>query len=162
MTFAAGSIQRFLANLRGYEWLPVTTVRVLLGVFFCISGGPKLFSSSQMNEMVQTMVKSHIPFPKFNALFVSLLEFIGGAALVLGFLTPLWAVLLGADMVVATVTNRLSSVEGPGLINWLGNFLYLPEVLYALLLGWLLFAGPGRFSIDGFLARRWSIADVER
>ncbi len=157
-----GSILEALSGLRRHEWIPITTVRVVLGIFFCVSGGPKLFSPSGFNVMVETMTQSHIPFPKFNAAFVSLLEFVGGAALAFGFLTPLWAILLAGDMVVAILTNRLATVEGPGIVNWLGNFLYLPEVLYVLMLAWLVFSGPGRFSIDGMLARRRAMGDPVR
>lgn len=51
-------------------------------------------------------------------------------------------------------------------IAWLDDFLYLPEVLYVMILVWLIFSGPGRYSIDGLAARRrnpdFEIADYER
>jgi uncharacterized membrane protein YphA (DoxX/SURF4 family) len=56
-------------------------------------------------------------------------------------------------MLVAIFTNRLKSVQGDTVFIWLDNFLYLPEVLYALILGWLLIAGPGKFSLDELLSR---------
>ena len=74
-------IQSVLAKLSAAEWIPVTTARVLTGVFFCISGGTKLFVPSQFSELQQTMIQSHIPFPHASALFVSLVEFAcGGGA----------------------------------------------------------------------------------
>jgi putative oxidoreductase len=36
--------------------------------------------------------------------------------------------------------------------NWLDDFLYLPEVLYVLFFIWLICSGPGRFSVDYWLA----------
>ena len=36
----------------------------------------------------------------------------------------------------------------------LDDFLYLPEVLYVIILVWLIFSGPGRYSLDGLIARR--------
>jgi uncharacterized membrane protein YphA (DoxX/SURF4 family) len=61
------AIQSALATLRAAEWIPVTAVRILTGVFFCISGGTKLFMPSQFSEMQQTMTQSHIPFPRASA-----------------------------------------------------------------------------------------------
>ena len=146
-------IQRVLSNLRAAERYPITAARVLVGVFFCISGGAKLFVPARFSLMQQTMVSSHIPFPHASALFVSSVEFACGAGLALGLLTPLCAVLLAADMVVATLTNRVGSIHTTGLA-WLDDFLYLPEVLYLLILLWLLFSGPGPYSIDGLITRR--------
>ena len=59
-------IQNTLANLRAAAWVPLTTARVLTGVFFCISGGTKLLAPSHFTELQETMVQSHIPF--LNAL----------------------------------------------------------------------------------------------
>ena len=142
-------IQSALAKLSAAEWIPVTTARVLTGVFFCISGGTKLFVPSQFSEMQETMIHSHIPFPHASALVVSLIEFACGGGLVLGLLTPLCAVMLMGDMIVAILTNRIGSIHASGFLSWLDEFLYLPEVLYLLILFWLLFSGPGRYSVDG-------------
>jgi putative oxidoreductase len=148
------AIQSALAKLRAAEWMPVTAVRVLIGVFFCISGGTKLFVPAQFSEMQQTMIQSHIPFPHASALFVSLVEFACGGGLVLGLLTALCALMLMGDMIVAIFTNRIGSIQASGFLAWLDDFLYLPEVLYVLILLWLLFSGPGRYSVDGIMARR--------
>ena len=66
--------------LHAGEWIPVTATRILIGIFFCISGGTKLFVPAQFGVMEKTMVQSHIPFPRANALFVSMVEFACGAA----------------------------------------------------------------------------------
>src|SRR5215471_4651353 len=55
-------IQSTLAKLRAAEWVPLTTARVLTGVFFCISGGTKLLASSHFTELQENMLQSHIPF----------------------------------------------------------------------------------------------------
>jgi len=140
-----------LRPLQGY-WIAL--VRFAIGVFFCITGATKLFDPGARQEMVQTLASSGVPLPEVNALFVSVIEFAGGGFLALGFLTPVCAVLLGGDMLVAILTDRLRSVHGDTFFAWLDNFLYLPEVLYALILGWLLVAGPGKFSLDARLAPR--------
>ena len=155
------AIQRALVTLRAAEWIPVTVVRVLIGVFFCISGGTKLLVPSQFSEMQETMIQSHIPFPHASALFVSLVEFACGGGLVLGRLTPLCAVMLMGDMIVAIFTNRIGSIHASGFLAWLDDFLYLPEVLYVLILFWLLFSGPGPYSVDSMIAR-WGVSPASR
>ena len=155
-------IQTALTMLRAGEWMPVTAARVLIGIFFCISGGTKLFVKAQFAVLEQTMAQSHIPFPHANALFVATAEFACGAGLALGLLTPLCAAMLTGDMIVAIATNRIHSIQATGVLAWLDEFLYLPEVLYVLILVWLIFSGPGRYSVDGLIASRVGLSGVER
>jgi putative oxidoreductase len=57
------------------------------------------------------------------------------------------------DMTVATLTSAISTLpKGLSPLNWLDDFLYLPEVLYVLFFFWLIFSGPGKFSVDYWLA----------
>jgi putative oxidoreductase len=155
-------IQNALTMLRAGEWIPLTAARILIGIFFCISGGTKLFVKAQFGVVEQTMVQSHIPFPYASALFVSTVEFACGAGLALGLLTPLCAAMLMGDMIVAIATNRIHSIQASGVLAWLDDFLYLPEVLYTLILLWLIFSGPGRYSVDGLIASRAGLFGVER
>jgi putative oxidoreductase len=146
------AIESALATLRAAEWIPITAARVLIGIFFCISGGYKLFVPARFKVMEQTLAESHIPFPRANAFVASLVEFACGAGLIVGLLTPLCALVLAVDMIVAIATNRIKSIQSKGVLAWLDDFLYLPEALYVIILVWLIFSGPGRFSIDGLLA----------
>ncbi len=155
-------ITTILKVLRAGEWMPMTATRVLIGIFFCISGGTKFFVPAQFSVLEQTLVQSHIPFPHANALFVSMVEFACGAGLALGLITPLCAAMLAGDMIVAIATNRVHSIQASGFLAWLDDFLYLPEVLYTLILVWLIFSGPGRYSLDGLIARRAGVFDVDR
>ena len=150
--------QNALATLRTAEWIPITAARVLLGIFFCISGATKLLVPAQFILMERTLAQSHIPFPHANALFVSLIEFACGTGLATGLLTPLCSLALVIDMIVAIATNRIPSIQANGVLAWIDDFLYLPEVLYVIILSWLIFSGPGRYSIDGLIARRVGLA----
>jgi putative oxidoreductase len=147
------AIENALATLRGAEWMPTTAVRVLIGIFFFISGGAKLFVPARFSVMEHTLAQSHIPFSHATALFVSLIEFIAGVGLIVGLLTPLCALMLAVDMIVAIATNRIHSIQANGIVAWLDDFLYLPEVLYVMILVWLVFAGPGRYSLDELIVR---------
>ena len=56
------------------------------------------------------------------------------------------------DMLVAILTTKLSAMpKGLSPLNWLDDFLYLPEVLYVLFFMWLICFGPGKFSVDYWL-----------
>jgi putative oxidoreductase len=56
-------------------------------------------------------------------------------------------------MFVAILTTKFASMpKGLSPLNWLDDFLYLPEVLYVLLFIWLICSGPGKFSVDYSLA----------
>lgn len=139
----------------------IALVRVAMGVFFCISGGTKLFDSAAHKSMVQTMVDSKIPFPEFQAVFVALVEFTFGGFLALGFVTSLGAIMLTCVMVVAILTNSLQSIQAESTLSWLDSFLYLPEVLYVLILGGLVFSGPGKPSVDSVINRYWRVRSNE-
>jgi putative oxidoreductase len=145
-------IQSALTMLRGAEWMPITAARVLIGIFFCISGGAKLFVGPQFDVLEKTMVDIRTPFPRVTALFVASVECGCGAGLALGFLTPLCAAMLIGDMTVAVATVAIHTIHASGIVAWIDDFLYLPEVLYVIILAWLIFAGPGRYNIDSILA----------
>jgi putative oxidoreductase len=73
--------------------------------------------------------------------------------LTVGFLSSPACVALLVDMLVAILTTKLSAMpKGLSPLNWLDDFLYLPEVLYVLFFILLICFGPGEFSIDHWLA----------
>ena len=155
-------IQNALMMFRSGEWMPVTAARVLIGIFFFISGGTKLFVKAQFGVLEKTMVQVHVPFPHWTALFVAMVEFACGAGLALGLLTPVCAAMLTVDMIVAIATTSVHTIKASAFLAWLDDFLYLPEVLYVLILVWLVFSGPGRYSVDGLIALRVGLVGVER
>jgi putative oxidoreductase len=133
----------------------ILAVRIALGLFFAISGGNKLFVPSQTQTMYETLVAANVPFPHVMTYFVSSVEFAGGLMLMAGFLTSLACIALMGDMTVAILTAKLAGLpKGVSPLNWLDNFLYLPEALYVLFFIWLICSGPGRFSIDRKLGAR--------
>ena len=135
------------------EQYTILLVRVSLGLFFAISGANKLFVADRTQTMYETLVKAKVPFPHLMTYFVSGVEFVGGCLLTVGFLSSLACVALLVDMLVAILTTNLSGMrKGLSPLNWLDDFLYLPEVLYVLFFIWLICSGPGRFSVNYWLA----------
>lgn len=146
-------VQFALLGSGDLEQYAILLVRISLGLFFAISGANKLFVASGTKPVYETLVKAKVPFPHLMAYFVSGVEFIGGSLVTVGFLSSPACVALLIDMIVATLTTTLSAMpKGLSPLNWLDDFLYLPEVLYVLFFIWLLCSGPGKFSVDYWLA----------
>lgn len=141
------------SNLEQYA---ILLVRVSLGLFFAISGANKLFVAGGTKPVYDTLVKAEVPFPRQTAYFVSGVEFVCGSLLTVGFLSTPASVALLIDMSVATRTNAVYTMpKGLLPLNWLDDFLYLPEVLYVLFFIWLICSGPGKFSVDYWLAGKF-------
>jgi putative oxidoreductase len=141
-------IRTFLTELHTWQWLGILVARLAVGLLFLLSGRGKLFVPERREQMRQTLIEAHVPFPEFNAVFVSILEFVCGSLLVLGALTLLACAMLGCVMMIAIPTTTIRNIKASCPINWLAEFLYLPEVLYLVILLWLFFSGAGWVSID--------------
>jgi putative oxidoreductase len=146
-------VQFALQGSSDFEQYAILLVRVSIGLFFAISGANKLFVAGGTKPVYETLVEAKVPFPQQMAYFVSGVEFFCGSLLTVGFLSSVACVALLIDMTVATLTSALSNMpKGLSPLNWLDDFLYLPEVLYVLFFIWLICSGPGKFSVDYWLA----------
>jgi putative oxidoreductase len=146
-------VQFALLGSGDWEQYAILLVRVAIGLFFAISGGNKLFVAGGTKPVYDTLVKAKVPFPRQTAYFVAGVEFVGGSLVTVGFLSTPACVALMIDMIVATLTSAVSTLpKGLSALNWLDDLLYLPEVLYVLFFMWLICAGPGKFSVDYWIA----------
>ena len=153
-------IQSVLLGNRSWDQFSILLARVSLGIFFAISGGNKLLVPSRTRQMYETLAGAGIPFPHFMTYFVSSVEFISGCLLVIGMLTSLCCVALIVQMIVAIVTVQLATIpKGLSLLDWLDDFLYLPEAMYIIILIWLICSGPGRVSVDDRIGRALGYQD---
>jgi putative oxidoreductase len=135
------------------EQYAILLVRVSIGLFFAISGANKLFVAGGTKPVYDTLVQAKVPFPHQIAYFVSTVEFVGGSLVAVGFLSSPASMALLIDMIVATLTSAISTLpKGLSPLSWLDDFLYLSEVLYVLFFIWLICSGPGKFSVDYWLA----------
>jgi len=157
----ADALMRFiLSGNRSLEEFAVLLARISLGVFFAISGGNKLFVASQYKLMYETIVGAGIPFPHVMTYFVSSVEFVGGCLLIIGLLSTLCCMAFIIDMIVAITTVQLATItKALSFIDWLDDFLYLPEVMYIIIFLWLISSGPGRLSVDHWIAVRSGLLD---
>ena len=146
-------VQFALLGSSDLEQYAILLVRVSIGLFFAISGANKLFVAGGTKPVYDTLVKAKIPFPHFTAYFVSGVEFFCGLLVAVGFLSSFGCVALLIDMIVATLTSAISTLpKGLSPLSWLDDLLYLPEVLYMLFFIWLICSGPGKFSVDYWIA----------
>ena len=125
----------------------LTVNRILIGLFFAISGFHKLFVPARHAALVSTLHASGIPFLRFNSWFVPTVEFVAGAALLFGVFSVFAALLLGAICLVATCTDGIKRVLNEykpiNKADLVDDVLYLPEVLYGIMLLTVILAGPG-------------------
>jgi putative oxidoreductase len=128
--------------------------RLAVGLLFFVSGRGKLFVPDRREQMRETLVAAGVPFASINAIFVSTVEFVFGLFLILGALTPVACVMLGGVMMVAIATSAIKNIKAPPILGWLAEFLYLPEVLYLVILFCLFLSGPGRLSVDHLILVR--------
>jgi len=153
-------VRFILSGNPSLEKFAVLLARISLGVFFAISGGNKLFVTSQYRLMYETMVGAGIPFPHLMTYFVSSVEFVCGFLLIIGLLSTLCCIAFIIDMIVAITTVQLATItKALSFIDWLDDFLYLPEVMYIVIFLWLISSGPGRFSVDHWIAVRSGLLD---
>lgn len=125
-------------------------IRLYWGWQFIQTGLGKL---RHQQRIVEFFTSLNIPFPAFNAHFVSGLEFFGGILLILGLLSRPISLLLTCSMFVAYWTADhealVSIFSDPGKFYGADPFTFF----FAALL--ILVFGPGLFSLDALIARRF-------
>jgi len=122
----------------------ITLLRIVAGIVFFMHGQQKLFSMG-IDGVSGFFGSLGIPAPQLAAIVVSLLETVGGLALIAGVLTRVVGVLLAGDMLVALflVHRPNGFFAGDGGIELV--FL-LAGVALALVL-----TGPGALAVDDLL-----------
>ena len=121
-------------------------LRIVLGIVFIAHGAQKVFTMG-VPGVTEGFTKMGVPMAGLMGPFISYLEMIGGAALVLGIGTRIFALLLMFDMLGAMFTVHLKG--GFFMPTGYEFVLILAAVSLALVL-----AGAGRYSIDAVIADR--------
>lgn len=141
------------AGLQSPE-LALTAIRVSIGGFFLCSGTNKLFNKERHAAITETLKKDHVPAVGIMQWWVPGWEFTAGAMLAAGLLTSFAAGVLAIICLVACCCEARKRVDDYKPINGADRFadyLYLPEVLYLLILGVFVLDGRTLFSLDAVL-----------
>lgn len=135
------------------NWVP-TLARIILGIIFFAHGSQKVFGWFGGPGLKQTLrtLTEHVGLPTIIALAAVGTEFVGGAALIVGFLVRLSALGIAVNMLAAIIM-----VHGKfGLfMNWFGDRkghgieYHLLVIALAVV---IIVQGAGAFSIDGLLS----------
>lgn len=133
--------------------LAVAIVRGSIGGFFAISGFNKLWHEERHAALVANLTKNHIPCLPLMQWWVPGWEFVAGSTLAVGMLSAVSATILAIICVVAICCEARSKVAKYSPINAgdvVADYLYLPEVLYLILLAVVILAGTGQYSLDWY------------
>lgn len=130
-------------------------VRVYWGWQFWQTGWGKL---QDLGKVTNFFTSLGIPAPAVNATFISGLEFAGGILLAIGLASRPVALLLSVDMLVAYIAADrealLSVISSPDKFTGAAPYTFLFASLIVLIFG------PGKFSVDAILSRRFRLVTV--
>ena len=154
------------------KWLTSTPVdgpsstlllRLMAGGVFFWEG---ILKFVYVNQGIGRFTKLGMPLPELTAGFVGCLEITGGLLIMFGFLTRFIAVPFVIEMIVAILSTKISLYLGtfplplPSSPPTVGLWAVLHEIRseYAQLLTvtFLAINGPGKCSLDAYLAKRRS------
>jgi putative oxidoreductase len=127
-------------------------LRLGLGVIFIGHGAQKLFGSfggPRISGFTKMLEQLGVKPAKPMAILAGLAEFVGGILVILGFLTPLAALILIGVMIVAVLTVHLKN----GFFNTNGGYEF--NLALAGMALTLLIVGAGAYSLDSVLGILW-------
>ena len=140
----------------------ILLLRLMAGGVFFWEG---ILKFVYVNQGVGRFTKLGIPFPHFTATSIGYLEIVGGLLLLTGLMTRLIAIPFVGEMIVAILSTKISMYLGtsplplPPAPPQVGFWAVLHEIRseYAQILTviFLLVNGPGKWSLDAVLLRKW-------
>jgi len=128
---------------KSLEWLKhrsswgLLIMRVVAGFLIMLHGYSKL---TNLDGTAKFFASIGIPAAATFAVIVALVEFLGGIAYIVGFLTRHAAVLISVNMVVAVLLTKLPQLAAKGINSADLELLFLTVSIC------LLFAGPGKWA----------------
>lgn len=128
-----------------------TVLRFGAGLFFMLSGFNKLVNPERHQQLVSTLEADGVALVRFNQWWVPAVEFSAGAAVALGLLTSLAAAGLFVICAVAGLCEAKKRVDAMSPINGadrVDDYLYLPEIVWALVLAFIVAVGGGPVALD--------------
>lgn len=120
----------------------ILLLRIIIGLAFMVHGFPKI-------QHPASWMGPHAFAPPWLQAVVAVVEFFGGLALIVGFLTRLAALGIFVDMATAILKVHL-----PMGAHWIGGpGSFEVPLFYLIAMVAFMIVGPGRYSIDAMLAK---------
>ncbi|MBI4143211.1 DoxX family protein [Candidatus Uhrbacteria bacterium] len=134
----------YFQSLLAYTDWGLAILRVAVGIIFVVHGIPKLFGPQPGISGFTAWLKSmNVPLAGLFGTVVPLLEFFGGIALAIGFLTQPLALLFAINMLVASFLKKTKMGKGfTGDGGWEFDLVLLAASLL------LLVSGAGVYALD--------------
>ena len=144
-------ILKFLGIAKSVEPCAQSTVllflRIMIGWTFFLTGKGKLVNFDRTTHFFESL---KIPAPAFHAGLVGSLEMVGGILLLIGLCSRLISVPLLFSMIVAFLTADREAFASLSDFTSAAPFVYLCVTLV------MIAFGPGKFSLDALIARRFA------
>lgn len=154
----AGKVCCFFGKFeRFFQCLLLLILRVYFGYQFFLAGKGKF---ENFDRTVGFFEKINIPFPEINVYLAGGTELIGGLLLVIGLGSRLVSLPLIFTMIIAYVTAH--NAELMAIFSDTEKFLSASPFLYLLTSVIVLFFGPGCFSVDALIGRKFSKGKKEK
>ena len=134
--------------------IALTLNRIAVGTFFLFSGYHKLFDPQRHRVLADELKALGVHAVGFNQWWVPSVEFAAGGAVIIGLLAPLAALGLLVIILVAIATSgrqRVNADKPIDKVDWIDDWLYVPETLYAFMLIVVISAGAGPYSLDALI-----------
>ena len=147
----AGCYRLYKNGASSLQSLFLLFVRVYWGWQFVQTGWGKLNNISHVTSYFGQL---GLPLPHVTAIFIALLELVGGWLLILGLASRLVALPLFIDMLVAYIVGDrgalVSFFSDPGKFYAADPYTFLFASLTILIFG------PGLFAVDALIAKKWT------
>jgi putative oxidoreductase len=131
-------------------------IRLCWGIQFAMTGYGKL---AHIDKVIGFFTSLHIVFPAANAYLVGFTEMIGGTLLTVGLASRLAAIPLTFTLVIAYLTSEQDALGKLFSFTDVDPFLTAAPFLFLFASLIILAFGPGIFSLDYLIGRRYARAE---
>lgn len=130
--------------MKKFEDVGILVARILMPVLFIVSGWGKITGYAGTQQYMEAM-----GVPGFFLPLTILLEFGGGLAIIFGFLTRTTAIITALFTLMTAFLFHIDFSQAPNSIMFMKNLTIAGGFLL------LTITGPGTFSIDRVLNKKW-------
>lgn len=130
--------------MKKFEDVGILVARILMPILFIVAGWGKITGYEGTQQYMQAMGVPGALLP-----LTILLEFGGGIAVVLGFLTRTTAIFTAGFTLLTALLFHTNFAEGANSLMFMKNMTIAGGYLL------LFFTGPGKFSVDRALNKNW-------